>query len=144
MNTLTKRYILFDDECYLCNGFVKRLHQWDKKGIYYFVPLGSNFGLYLRAQNSIPEHIDSVVVVSNEGYKVKSDAVLSILTTVGLPYLILGSVASIFPLIVRDYIYDIIAKNRKKWFGSAQACDMASRTLIDRFILEAPEKASIT
>lgn len=138
MITHEKKYILFDDECYLCNGFVKRLYKLDTDKLYYFVPLHSKFGIQLIHTNNIPLNLDSVILVEESSSVVKSEAVLSILKTLGFPFRILGIVGGLLPLSMRDYIYDVIAKNRKKWFGTTATCDIPSKAFKDRFLLDIP------
>ncbi|MEM6831256.1 MAG: DCC1-like thiol-disulfide oxidoreductase family protein, partial [Bacteroidota bacterium] len=40
----------------------------------------------------------------------------------------------VLPSFIRDFVYDIIAKNRYKWFGKKDACMIPTPELKGRFI----------
>lgn len=40
----------------------------------------------------------------------------------------------IIPKFIRDYFYDLIAKNRYKWFGKRDSCRMPTLEIKNRFL----------
>ena len=53
--------------------------------------------------------------------KQKSNAVLAIVFQLGFPYSLLY-VFKLIPRFLRNYVYDIVAKNRYQWFGEKETC----------------------
>lgn len=76
---------------------------------------------------------DSIIYLDNEKTYVKSDAALKIAGNLEGPWKIAG-VFKVLPLRFRDWLYDIIARNRYQWFGRRDQCMVPTPDLIDRFI----------
>ena len=68
--------------------------------------------------------IDSVIVIEEGRAYIKSDAVFRIVSRLRWAYRWLV-VFRIIPRFLRDWMYDILARNREKWFGrsSELTCD---------------------
>jgi predicted DCC family thiol-disulfide oxidoreductase YuxK len=43
-------------------------------------------------------------------------------------------VIKLLPTPIRDFFYDIIAKNRYKWFGKKDSCMIPSKEIRNRFL----------
>jgi predicted DCC family thiol-disulfide oxidoreductase YuxK len=63
----------------------------------------------------------------------RSDAALRAIVGLGGPW---GLARPLFlvPRILRDTVYDFIARNRYRWFGKREACRMPSPAERDRFL----------
>lgn len=113
---MKKHIILFDGECTFCSFWVKFVIKRDKAAIFRFASLQSEIGKKLLNQFKISSTIDSVVLIENESYFIKSTAAFRILKT-------LGGLTSIFyvliiiPAFIRDFFYDLMAGVRYKLFG---------------------------
>ena len=120
---MNRSIVFFDGECLLCNKALHWFYIRDRKQLFYFSALQSNF-----AKEHIPEkykNVDSIIFLHNNTYYVKSNAALQMLAL--LPYWkVLGFIAKVFPTILRDYIYDWIAKNRYDWFGKTSCLLMTN------------------
>jgi predicted DCC family thiol-disulfide oxidoreductase YuxK len=46
------------------------------------------------------------------------------------------SIVRIIPRPIRDWAYDVFARNRYRWFGRLKACMVPTPELAARFILE--------
>lgn len=119
-----KKIILFDGDCGLCNQFVRFIINRDKKDVFRFAPLNSAVGLELQKQIGIQDlQTDSVVLyIPEQAYFIRSSAALEIardLSGLGRIDMLLR----LFPEFFRDGIYNLIARNRRKWFGE-QSCDL--------------------
>jgi predicted DCC family thiol-disulfide oxidoreductase YuxK len=44
------------------------------------------------------------------------------------------SVGRLLPRVVRDWLYEVVARNRLRWFGRRQTCYLPDATQADRFI----------
>ena len=128
-----KFLILFDGYCALCNGAVKFILKFDRKKKFLFSPLNSETGTKWKFKYAIPEHLDSIVVITNDNYRSKSDAALFIAKRLGGVF----HLARVFyglPEKYRDGIYDWIATNRYRWFRKYESCMIPRPEDKDRFI----------
>ncbi len=125
--------VLFDGVCNLCNGFVQKLIRIDKAKKLHFASLQSDYAKSLLKDSIDVNNLHSVVFYTNEKLLVKSDAVLAIAKCIGGAYSLLA-ILKFFPRFIRDYVYDIIAANRYKWFGKQASCWMPNATLKERFL----------
>jgi len=139
-----KPIILFDGVCNFCNGLVNFIIRQDKKNIFLFAPLQSERGKKLLDQYGIDwKNNDSFVLIENTGpndsvrqgkaYE-KSNAALRIAAK--LPwYWKWSQIFWILPKPIRDGIYNIIAKNRYKWFGKKEKCMIPTEQVRGKFLL---------
>ena len=130
-----KNIILFDGICNMCNAVVLTLIKFDKKGIFLFCPLQSEFGEKISKKIQINSlKMDSIILfTSNTSYYKKSTAALKIMNLLG-GFWKITTIFIIFPETFRNYIYDFIAKNRYKWFGKREVCMLPSDQIKDRFL----------
>uniref|UniRef100_A0A7S4VJU3 Thiol-disulfide oxidoreductase DCC n=1 Tax=Ditylum brightwellii TaxID=49249 RepID=A0A7S4VJU3_9STRA len=133
--------ILFDGVCNLCNNAVNIALDWDPSGKLRFAALQSNVGrALLQANGRQADDISSIVLVTNEGAYVKSDAILKIteaLTPLSMlplkPAAVLGRV--LVPKFIRDVIYDGVADNRYDLMGKREECRYdVDGSLSERFV----------
>jgi predicted DCC family thiol-disulfide oxidoreductase YuxK len=124
--------VFFDSSCLLCNKSVEVLLRIDKKKIFTVAALSSEAGVYMQSVFTI--EVDSIVLFYEGNCRTKSNAILHISNLLGFPYSV-TSIFYIFPKFSRDWIYDIIANNRKKWFGIADHCLIDSEKYSGRIIL---------
>ncbi|MCC7467433.1 MAG: thiol-disulfide oxidoreductase DCC family protein [Saprospiraceae bacterium] len=126
--------LLFDGVCNLCNASVQWVLVRDKKGIFRFAALQSEFGKQLMEANGLSsETFDSVVVVSGGRVLTHSDAPLEIVRLLGGAWSWLY-VFRWIPRWLRDGIYRLIARNRYRWFGKKEACMLPRPEWKDRFL----------
>jgi predicted DCC family thiol-disulfide oxidoreductase YuxK len=116
--------ILFDGVCNLCNGVVKFITKRDPNKKFSFLSLQSADGEKLLNQFNINAlETDSIVYVKNNQAFIKSKAALEIAKDMGGIYLFL-MIFKIFPTKINDYFYDFVAKNRYKFFGKNDNCEI--------------------
>lgn len=126
--------ILFDGVCNFCNSSINFIIKKDKKNIFRFAPLQSNTGKNLLEQHQLKDkNIDSIIYIKNgKAYK-KSTAVLQIVKKLGGFYFLFYTFI-IIPPFIRDLFYDIIARNRYRWFGKREACMIPTAEVKSKFI----------
>ncbi len=114
--------VLFDGVCNLCNQSVDFIVQRDKKDVFKFASLQSEFAQNLLKPFPIDaQKLDSVLLVKGGKLYQKSSAALQIARQLGGGWrLMYGFI--IVPRFLRDFVYNIIAKNRYRWFGKKETC----------------------
>jgi len=129
-----KKIILFDGVCNLCNGSVVFIIKRDKKDVFRFAALQSEIGQELISKLNIDtSKTDSIILVTNDSYTSKSTAALKIARELSGGYPLLY-VLMIIPAFIRNFVYDIIAKNRYKWFGKKESCMIPTPELKAKFL----------
>ncbi|NCU32441.1 MAG: DUF393 domain-containing protein [Candidatus Moranbacteria bacterium] len=128
------RVVIFDGVCNLCNKFVNIIIRRDKKGIFQFSAIGSEYSKSVEEKYEVSlVELDTVVLIENNNFFSKSTAVIKICRHLEFPYNLLV-VFNIVPKFIRDKIYDIIARNRYKVFGKKESCMIPKPDVLSRFI----------
>ncbi|MHA7057223.1 thiol-disulfide oxidoreductase DCC family protein [Aquimarina sp. M1] len=135
MNIEGKKVILFDGVCNLCNGAVNFIIKRDKNDVFRYASLQSKIGKKLAEERGIDiSKLDTILLIEpSVAYYHKSTAALRIAKQLSGGYPLL-SVFLIFPKFLRDCVYDIISKNRYKWFGKKESCMIPTPKLKALFI----------
>ncbi len=127
--------LFFDGECNLCNGLVQFILKRDRKKIFFFSPLQSAAGkeAAAKALSTGSRNADSFILYYNGIYYSHSSAALYVFRLLGglWPLLFAGM---IFPRFLRDSIYNMISRNRYKWFGKRDSCMAPTPDVMSRFL----------
>ncbi len=127
--------LLFDGKCNLCNSLVKFVIRKDKNARIRFASLQSDTGKLLLTDAGLnADSTDTVVYFSSDKVFVRSAAVLNLLKDLGGGWILFYSLV-IIPSFIRDFFYNIIAKNRYRIFGRRETCMVPSKDIESRFIL---------
>lgn len=127
--------VLFDGICNLCNGLVQFVIERDPQGRFQFAPLSSEAAARALAGASAPEERpDSLVVIEDGRVYTRSDALLRVGRRLRFPWPIAAYAASVVPRVIRDRVYDRVARRRYAWFGKREACMAPAPRLRDRFL----------
>jgi predicted DCC family thiol-disulfide oxidoreductase YuxK len=112
-------YIVFyDGACGLCNRSVRFIIRHDKKEIFRFAALDSDFA---KINLKTMEGIDSIVLLANSQSYLQSDAVLKIVSLLGYPSKFL-LFFRIVPKPLRNWLYKWVARNRYEIWGKYDSC----------------------
>jgi predicted DCC family thiol-disulfide oxidoreductase YuxK len=127
--------ILFDGICNLCNGFVQFVIKRDKNDNFRFVPLQSAIGQKMISERNIDaKNIDSVILIKpGVAYFVKSDAALQIGRQLK-GYRSISKLLQLIPSSLRNIVYDMVARNRYKWYGKKEQCMVPTPELKAKFL----------
>ncbi|MDO9593963.1 MAG: DCC1-like thiol-disulfide oxidoreductase family protein [Lutibacter sp.] len=133
-NFENKSIIFFDGVCNLCNASVNFVIKHDKKEQFLFASFQSDAAKEILLHFNL-KNLDANTVILVEGQKVydKSTAALKIAKRLDGGYKAFYAFI-IVPKIFRDWVYDIIAKNRYRWFGKRESCLIPSVKLRNRFL----------
>jgi predicted DCC family thiol-disulfide oxidoreductase YuxK len=119
--------VIFDGVCNLCNGTVQFIIRHDKKKRFSFASNQSDAGQKVLEQAGFAAMSQSSVVYVRHGVAhVKSKAALLILKDLGCCWNFFY-ILIVVPAFVRDFIYDLIAKNRYRIFGRRESCMVPTR-----------------
>lgn len=142
ITSLPDRLILFDGVCNLCNSSVNFVIDHDPHAKFSFASLQSEVGQKVLRFNKEPENsLESVMLWQNGHLYKKSRAALEIARQLsGVWPALYGFI--VFPFFLRDYVYDIIAANRYKWFGKQDQCRLPEPGLKKRFFETFPAQVS--
>jgi len=128
------KIIYFDGVCNLCNWSVKFVIKHDKKFIFSFASLQSEFAknqsMHVNGQDI---KFNTIVYAEDDLIYEKSDAVLKIIKGFGGLWRLI-KLFEIIPKSWRDGLYDIIARNRYRWFGKRDQCMVPSNENASRFL----------
>lgn len=111
--------VYFDDICVLCSRAVQLIIRNDPHGKFVF-----------GASNS-----ESIILAQNDKKYLRSSAVLRIAAQLRFPWPLL-TVLFIIPRFIRDPFYQILARNRYRWFGRMDKCFVPSEEIKDRFLTD--------
>lgn len=126
--------ILFDGHCNLCNGSVQFIIKRDSSGTFKFASLQSPIGQHHLLKLGLPvEQLYSIVLIKDGILFQKSNAALEIAKNLDGLWPVLY-IFKIIPRFIRDWVYDIIAKNRYSWFGKKDVCMIPTPALKSRFL----------
>ena len=127
-----ERIIFFDGVCNLCNGAVQFIIKRDPKAKFKFAPLQSTQAEQILTEE-LRDTLDSIVFYDKGKEYTKSTAALHIAKELSGPWR-LFLVFKILPKRFRDWVYDLIAKKRYKWFGKRDSCMLPTPELKNRFL----------
>jgi predicted DCC family thiol-disulfide oxidoreductase YuxK len=126
--------VLFDGVCNLCHASVRFILAHDREAIFRFAPLDSDTSRAFTAGGLLEDRsVDSVILVEDGVSYVRSEAAIRIAGRLGLPWRVLIGL-KILPERLRDAAYDLVARNRYRWFGRRESCPTPDMEFRDRFL----------
>ena len=129
-----KPIILFDGVCNFCNAGVNFIIRQDKKNIFRFAALQSKAGQQLADKYQLPkENFNSFILIDKGKVYNRSTAGFKVYGK--LPwYWKWTQIFWIVPRFITDAVYDLIARNRYKWFGKKEECMIPTPEIRNRFL----------
>jgi predicted DCC family thiol-disulfide oxidoreductase YuxK len=126
--------VLFDGVCNFCNRSVNFILDHDARRRFRFAALQSDAGqAVLRHFGLRTDDFDTAVLVERGRAYTKSSAALRIARNLG-GWWSLFAVLLAIPPFLRDAAYDLLARNRYRWFGKADNCRVPTPEIRDRFL----------
>jgi len=118
-----KLILLFDGECKFCNFWVGLIQRKKAQHKFIYLALESKEGKELRFAHKVDLSIDSVLVIDSDKVYDKSSAAFKIAHTLG-GFWNLTFVFWLIPKPLRNWLYDLIAKNRHLFFKNRNSCEL--------------------
>jgi predicted DCC family thiol-disulfide oxidoreductase YuxK len=128
-----KPVILFDGVCNLCSGSVQFILKRDTEKKLLFASLQSAYGQELLQKFNLPvDNFNSFILYLDGKIFTRSTAVLKMFSQLkGWRWV---KIFWLVPKFIRDAVYNLIAKNRYKWFGKKEECWLPTADLSARFL----------
>ena len=125
----------FDGYCVLYSGFVNFCLKHDGDGQLKFATTQSALGQRVAQAFGLPKGtLDRTILLIEDGEAfVRSTAALRSLRHLRGWARRLGPLSAI-PAFVRDPVYDLVARNRYRWFGHRPSCHLPTSQTRNRFI----------
>jgi predicted DCC family thiol-disulfide oxidoreductase YuxK len=127
--------IVFDGKCVLCSSFAQFILRKDRHARFRLLAAQSELGNALYLHFGLhPVKYETYVLLQNGKAYFRSEASIRILDGLGAPWSFLGKFARLVPAGLRDALYDVIARNRQRWFGTREHCYLPEASQADRFL----------
>ena len=128
--------VIFDGVCKLCTSSISFILRHEAAPVLQFAPLQSEAGKHLMRKFGIdPTQMKTFVVIADGRAYVRSDAAIRVSRFLRGGWNLLGLV-KVVPRPIRDYVYDLVARNRYRWFGRHDTCVVPTAELESRFLVD--------
>ena len=126
--------VIFDGLCNLCARSVKFILDHEAAPVLRFTSLQSPAGTRLLSELGFdPADARTFVLVADGSAYAKSDAAIRVASYLRGAWKLIGAM-KIIPRPIRDWLYDVVAQNRYRWFGRREACMAPRPELRARFL----------
>lgn len=126
--------MVFDGACNLCHGWVRFVMERDRQAQLRFLAIQSPAGRAFLARNRLPADVyESFYLVVDGAILEKSHGFLTMLRYLRAPWPWLGAF-KFLPRWLLDPLYDLIARNRYRWFGRRELCLVPELGVPERFL----------
>ena len=129
--------LLYDGLCGFCDGAVQFVMRHDRHRRIRFATLQGEYALGLLERHPALREVDSLILVEEteggERVLVRSTGALRVAQLMGGPWKA-TVLLRVVPRVVRDWAYDLFARNRYRMFGRLDHCRLPSAEERARFI----------
>ncbi|HEX9782543.1 MAG TPA: DCC1-like thiol-disulfide oxidoreductase family protein [Opitutaceae bacterium] len=135
--------LLFDGVCHLCQRSVRFVLRHERRPALLFCTLQSPAGRDLLERHGLdPGYTGSLVLIAEGKARTRSDAALFLARHLRAPWSWIRAFR-LLPRPWRDWLYDIVAKRRYRWFGRDESfCLIPDARLRARLIDDLPKDPS--
>jgi predicted DCC family thiol-disulfide oxidoreductase YuxK len=134
MSAVPDAIVLFDGVCNLCSRSVTFIIEHERESTLRFASVQSRAGAQLMRRHGLdPANITTFALILDNVAYTRSDAALRIARRLRGPWRLLTALR-IVPRPVRDFAYDLVARNRYRWFGRRESCMVPTPQFKARFL----------
>ena len=127
--------VLYDGVCRLCIAGLGFIIRNDPAARVRFAAMQSALGQELLARHNLPrDDFKSFAVLADGAVLLRSNAVLRIARELRQPWPVLAIPVRLLPRPLRDRLYDVVARNRYRWFGKRDTCLVPTLDVAARFL----------
>ena len=125
--------LFYDGVCNLCNGTVRFVLKRDSKQIFRFAALQSDYARSTLARLDVTPELDTIYLLKGGMLYDRSGAALRIARQLRFPWPMM-TVFLIVPKPLRDAVYNWVGRNRYRWFGRTDTCQIPDVDARNRFL----------
>ncbi|WP_262690652.1 thiol-disulfide oxidoreductase DCC family protein [Kordiimonas aestuarii] len=125
--------MLYDGVCNLCNSSVRFVLKRDTKNIFCFAAIQSHVATELLSGFGVTAQLDTIYLVLDGKLYDRSSAALRIAAKLRFPWRLLA-IFLIVPKPLRDAVYNWIGRNRYRWFGRTESCQIPHQDVRKYFL----------
>jgi predicted DCC family thiol-disulfide oxidoreductase YuxK len=127
--------IIFDGKCVLCSSFAQFILRKDRSARFRLLAAQSDLGNALYRHFGLdPMSYETYVLLQEGKAYFRSEASIRILDGLGGAWSLFATLARLVLASLRDALYDVIARNRLRWFGTREQCYLPGPSQADRFL----------
>lgn len=127
--------VLFDGICNFCSSSVLFIIKRDPEGYFRFAALQTETGsMLMKKYNITSVKMDSIILIENNKVYYRSSAALRIASKLKGGWKLFYAFI-IIPPFIRNFFYDIVARNRYRWFGKRDYCFIPEPNMKERYIM---------
>ena len=129
-----EQIVIFDGVCNLCSHSAQFILRHDRLRAFKLATAQSATGRALLIDRSLdPDELETFVLLKQGRIYVRSDAALEIAKELDWPWRALA-VLRVIPRMFRDPLYNVVARNRYRWFGKMDQCMVPTEKIRSRFV----------
>lgn len=128
-----KNLIIFDGACNFCDGYINFVIDHDRTNQFQFASSQTDVAKDILSKLNV-DASESIVLISGKKYFFKSDAVLEISRQLSSSISWMYVFRFIIPSFLRNFVYDLIAKNRYILMGKLNECKLPTPELREKFL----------
>jgi predicted DCC family thiol-disulfide oxidoreductase YuxK len=126
--------IVFDGNCVLCSRFAQFILRHDRDRRFRLLPAQTPLGIAIYVHYGLdPINYETNLLIEDGRVWVKSEGTIRMFERLGFPWS-LAALGRVFPQPIRDRAYNLIARNRLRWFGVREVCMLSAPGHDDRFL----------
>jgi predicted DCC family thiol-disulfide oxidoreductase YuxK len=126
--------LVFDGKCVLCSGFARFILRHDRQRRFRLLAAQTPLGTALYQHFDLaPVDYETNILIENGRPWLKSEGSIRVFERLGFPWSLVA-ILRLLPLPVRDRLYEIVARNRLRWFGARETCYLPEASETDRFL----------
>jgi predicted DCC family thiol-disulfide oxidoreductase YuxK len=122
----SEQVVFYDQDCALCNYWVRFLFRRDRRHHLRFAPLAGRTAVLLGISSKLNAR-DTLFFYQKGSLYSESGGAIRALAATGFP----GRLSYLFLIVpghLRNSIYRWVSRNRYKWFGETTACRILTET----------------
>ena len=126
--------VIFDGNCVLCSSFAQFILRVDRRHRFRLMTAQTPLGAALYAHYGLFDDDYRTNILLEDGRVwLKSDGSIRIFVGLGFPWS-MAAIGKVLPRSLRDRLYDVVARNRLRWFGRRATCFLPDPQDADRFL----------
>ncbi len=126
--------IIFDGHCVLCSRFARFVLRHDRRAVFRLMAAQSLPGQALYRHYGLdPVNFETNVLLDDGRAWFKSAGTIRMFVKLGFPWA-LAALLRVVPRSLLDRLYEVVARNRIRWFGASTVCFVADPAHRERFL----------